>query len=260
MLLLAQIFNKYPALKVDIPPPKEIFVEETDSREERVYRGWINSLGITDVIVNNLFQDLRDGTVLIKVMNCIKPGLIDVKKQAHIPPKNRFHQVENCNLVIKYGKDLGTKYEGSIGGLDIVDGNRKMTLAVVWQLMRSYILSLLSSLRSNGKEVDENEIIQWSNVKVKENGCDMQISSFRDKQLGDGVYLLHLLSAIYKDSVNWQYVDNNTKGEMNGKYIISTARKIGAVVFLTWEDIVEVNPKILMAFVGGLMLVDMNKK
>lgn len=27
MLLLAQIFNKYPALKVDVPPPEEIFVE-----------------------------------------------------------------------------------------------------------------------------------------------------------------------------------------------------------------------------------------
>jgi hypothetical protein len=29
----------------------------------------------------------------------------------------------------------------------------------------------------------------------------------------------------------------------NAKYVISIARKLGAVIFCVWEDIVNVNPK-----------------
>ena len=39
----------------------------------------------------------------------------------------------------------------------------------------------------------------------------------------------------------------------NAKYAISCARKIGAAVFLLWEDIVEVKPKLLMTFFGAIM-------
>ena len=31
----------------------------------------------------------------------------------------------------------------NVGGLDIIDGNRKMTLAIMWQLMRRHTLNLL---------------------------------------------------------------------------------------------------------------------
>ena len=36
-----------------------------DSREERAFRMWINSLGI-DTYVNSLFDDVRDGVLLLQ--------------------------------------------------------------------------------------------------------------------------------------------------------------------------------------------------
>jgi hypothetical protein len=39
---------------------------------------------------------------------------------------------------------------------------------------------------------------------------------------------------------------------MNAKYAISIARKLGASIFLTWEDIKEVKSKMLMTFLAGL--------
>ena len=42
--------------------------------------------------------------------------------------------------------------------------------------------------------------------------------------------------------------------EANAKYVISVARKLGATVFLTFEDIVEVKPKMLMTFVAAIMV------
>lgn len=38
-----------------------------DTREERQFRLWINSLGLEQVYVNHLFADLSDGVVLLKV-------------------------------------------------------------------------------------------------------------------------------------------------------------------------------------------------
>ena len=37
------------------------------------------------------------------------------------------------------------------------------------------------------------------------------------------------------------------------RYVISVARKIGATVYLTWEDIVEVKQKMVMMLVASIM-------
>lgn len=39
--------------------------------------------------------------------------------------------------------------------------------------------------------------------------------------------------------------------------MITCARKIGAVVFITFEDIVEVKPKMVLLLIASLMAVDM---
>ena len=43
----------------------------------------------------------------------------------------------------------------------------------------------------------------------------------------------------------------------NAKYTVSLARKIGATVFALPEDIVEVQPKMMMTIFAGLMAVDL---
>jgi plastin-1 len=45
---------------VNIPVVETVLDDEQTSREERAFRMWINSLGVSTYI-NNLFEDLRDG-------------------------------------------------------------------------------------------------------------------------------------------------------------------------------------------------------
>ena len=45
--------------------------------------------------------------------------------------------------------------------------------------------------------------------------------------------------------------------EISGQTEISVARKLGCPVFLTWEDIINVNKNMLMTFVANLMVMDM---
>ena len=59
--------------------------------------------------------------------------------------KKFMEKIENCN----YAVDLGRRQKYSlvgIAGQDICEGNQTLTLAIVWQLMRSYTLSVLSNL------------------------------------------------------------------------------------------------------------------
>ena len=46
----------------------------------------------------------------------------------------------------------------------------------------------------------------------------------------------------------------------NAKYVVSVARKLGATVFITWEDIVKVNKNMLLTFVCELMAIDKGLK
>lgn len=84
---------------------------------------------------------------------------------------------------------------------------------------------------------------------------DPQIKDLKDNALNNGVFLIKLCAAIEPRAVNWDLV---TKGEtdedkqLNAKYAISVARKLGAVIFLVWDDITVVNYKMMLIFVAEL--------
>lgn len=72
---IAQLFNTCHGLVVEdttkVLDLSTLEIDDVgDSREERVFRMWINSLNIEGVYVNNLFADSSDGVNLLKVSYC----------------------------------------------------------------------------------------------------------------------------------------------------------------------------------------------
>ncbi|KAJ7963710.1 putative Fimbrin [Quillaja saponaria] len=259
LAFVAQIFHQRNGLSTDSKGMSfaEIMTDDVQtSREERCFRLWINSLGIS-TYVNNLFEDVRNGWVLLEVLDKISPGSVNWKQASKPPIKMPFRKVENCNQVIRIGKQLKFSLV-NIAGNDIVQGNKKLILALLWQLMRFNMLQLLKKLRSRsqGKEITDADILNWANKKVKSTGRNSQIESFKDKRLSNGIFLLELLSAVEPRVVNWNLV---TKGEsdeekkLNATYIISVARKLGCSIFLLPEDIMEVNQKMILTLVASIM-------
>ncbi|KAL3367435.1 hypothetical protein AABB24_011927 [Solanum stoloniferum] len=226
------------------------------SREERAFRFWINSLGNSSYI-DNVFEDLRNGWLLLETLDKVSPGIVNWKIATKPPIKMPFRKVENCNQVVKIGKQLKFSLV-NIAGNDIVQGNKKLILAYLWQLMRCNMLQLLKNLRfhSNGKEITDADILEWSNSKVRNSGSKSRMASFKDRSLSDGIFFLELLSAVHPRAVNWSLV---TKGEteeqkkMNATYIISIARKLGCSIFLLPEDLIEVNQKMMLTLTASIM-------
>jgi len=144
-----------------------------------------------------------------------------------------------------------------IAGQDLCDGNATLTLALVWQLMRSYTLNMLSSLGSS-KQI-ESDIIAWVNKKLQAAGKNSKISGFQDSGISSGVPLIDLIDAIKPGSINYDLVKSPDSTEdkiANAKFGISMARRLGARVYALPEDIVEVNPKMVMTVFAVLMSRD----
>jgi hypothetical protein len=251
LAFVANLFNTWPALApVEFKP----VIEET--REEKTFRNWMNSLGV-EPFVNYLYDDLRDGVVLLQLFDKISPGIVDWKRVNRNPP-NTYKKLENCNYCIELGKKLNFSLV-NIQGNDIMNANKTLTLGLIWQMMRFNVISILTQL-GGGQKIADAEIIAWANQKNSAHG---KITSFHDPSLKNGIFLIYLIDAVRPGSADQTLIekDGSEKGNLlNAKYAISLARKQGAVVFALPEDIVEVKNKMIMTFIAGLMAVDLGTK
>jgi len=241
--------------------------DESDSREERSFKMWINSLGL-DQHVSDLAAEVRDGLLILKLMDKIKPGVVDWSKTAP-KPKNIHAKVINCNYAVSLGKSaFGFSLVG-IQGKDIQDGITKLVLALTWQLMRYHVINFLSSMSS--KQLTEKDVVEWANTKVasmapaassEQHAAVPPIQRLSDSSLSSGVYVLTLLKAVSPRSVDMTQVTPGVKPDdkkLNAKLAVSCARKAGCLVFLLWEDIVEYKPKMLLVLFATLMQLDLAK-
>jgi len=256
LAFVANLFNTLPGLApLSKEEAKNLEFPEGGSREARAFTLWINSLGI-DPYVNNLFEDLKNGLVLLKIEDKLQPGCVDWKRVNQREPMHRIKCVENTNYAVDIGKDMKFSLVG-IGGVDITDGNETLTLGLVWQLMRAHVLHVLKEV-GGGAPVSEDAMITWSNNLVKSGGKSTSMQNFKDASLKNSLFFLDLLDCVRPGCVDHSLVLHSGSDEdnmKNAKLAISMARKLGATIFLLPEDIVEVKHKMILTFIGSIMAV-----
>ncbi|XP_023242321.1 plastin-2-like [Centruroides sculpturatus] len=257
LAFVANLFNNHPGLDQPDEPIEFINLEET--REEKTYRNWMNSMGVSPY-VNWLYSDLADGLVIFQLYDIIKPGIVDWNKvhKSFNRLKAFMEKLENCNYTVELGKQLKFSLVG-IAGQDISEGNPTLTLALVWQLMRAYTLNILTQLANTGHPLVEREIVDWVNNKIKSAGKNSFIKSFQDPIIATAHPVIDLIDAIKPDSINYSQVKSGDTEEErmdNAKYAISMARKAGARIYALPEDITEVKPKMVMTVFACLMARD----
>ncbi|CAJ1064216.1 LOW QUALITY PROTEIN: plastin-3-like [Xyrichtys novacula] len=263
LAFVANLFNKYPALKKPENEDIDWGLLEGETREERTFRNWMNSLGVNPH-VNHLYGDLQDAMVILQLYEKIKVP-VDWNNKVNMPPYpklgTKMKKLENCNYAVDLGKEAKFSLVG-IGGHDLTDGNPTLTLALVWQLMRRYTLNVLQEL-GDGSKVNDDIIVKWVNKTLAEAGKSSKISSFKDKEISSSVAVLDLIDAIQPNSIDQDLVKTGTLSEEdkldNAKYAISMARKIGARVYALPEDLVEVKSKMVMTVFACLMGRGMNR-
>lgn len=263
LAFVANLFNKYPALTKPENEDIDWGLLEGETREERTFRNWMNSLGVNPH-VNHLYGDLQDALVILQLYEKIKVP-VDWNNKVNKPPYPKLgcklKKLENCNYAVDLGKETKFSLVG-IGGQDLNDGNPTLTLALVWQLMRRYTLNVLQEL-GDGTKANDCTILTWVNETLAEANKSVKISSFKDKEISSSLAVLELIDAIQPGSINHDLIKTGSLSEAdkleNAQYAISMARKIGARVYALPEDLVEVKPKMVMTVFACLMARGLKK-
>jgi len=166
-------------------------------------------------------------------------------------PNNKFKKVSNNNYAVVLGKtkELNLSLVG-IGGSDITDGNKKLILGFVWQLMRHHTLKFLAEVQKSkfgNKPVTDQMIIDWANSTVRASGKERKMASYKDSSLGDSLFFLDLIGAIEPRVMDASYIYDPPADEKqkldNARYAISVARKLGAIIFLLPEISLKSSPR-----------------
>jgi plastin-1 len=262
LAFVANLFNTHPGLD-PITEEEKADIEDFDAegeREARVFTLWLNSLDVRPT-VQSFFDDLRDGNVLLQAYDKVIPGSVNWR-HVNKPPASgsdlmRFKAIENTNYAIEIGKQNSFSLVG-VQGADITDGQRTLTLGMVWQLMRRDIVSTLSSLaqRLGKREITDSDMIKWANDMSRKGGRSSAIRTFKDSSLGNAIFLLDVLNGIKTSYVDYDLVTPGKTEEdayLNAKLAISIARKMGATIWLVPEDIVAVRSRLITTFIGSLM-------
>ena len=264
LAFVANLFNNHPCLE-PITEEEKQQVDDFDAegeREARVFTLWLNSLDVKPP-VTSIFDDLRDGAVLLQAYDKVIAGSVNWrhvnKRPAHGGELMRFKAIENTNYAIELGRQLGFSLVG-IQGADITDGQKMLTLGLVWQLMRKDITVTLGSLaqRLGKREITDAEMVKWANDMSRKGGRNTTVRSFKDPAIGSGVFLLDVLNGMKSSYVDYDLVTpgrNDEEAYMNAKLSISIARKLGATIWLVPEDICQVRSRLVTTFIGKLTLL-----
>lgn len=231
LAFVAHLFNTHPGLDPlteeeapEIEPFDAEGEREARSKSWNVLKGdqilmdvvvvftlWLNSLNV-DPGVYNLFEDLKDGLILLQAFDKVIPNFVNWRAVNKKQPLSRFKAIENTNYAVHLGQERGFSLVG-IQGADIADGTRTLTLALVWQLMRENIIHTLQSLTKGGRAVTDQDMVRWANEMVQRGGKQSRMQSFRDPSLRTGLFFLDVLNGLKPGYVDYSLVTPGRSGK-----------------------------------------------
>ena len=101
-----------------------------------------------DVAVNDLVKDLSDGVLLIHLLEILGNGSLG---RYAARPKLRVQRFENVNKALDFIRSRGIQMT-NIGAEDVVDGNRKIILGLIWTLILRFTISDINEEGMTAKE------------------------------------------------------------------------------------------------------------
>uniref|UniRef100_A0A6P4ESB9 Dystrophin, isoforms A/C/F/G/H isoform X13 n=1 Tax=Drosophila rhopaloa TaxID=1041015 RepID=A0A6P4ESB9_DRORH len=166
--------------------PADLARDERQHIQKKTFTKWINShlIDTQCTPVKDLFLDLRDGHRLL--------ALLSTLTQTHLKPEKgrmRVHHINNLNKVITVIQQHGVKLV-NISSDDIVGGNAKLTLGLIWLIALEFNgQHLVKSHSSNGVE---KSLLAWARQYTEPHG--LQLSDF-SSSWSDGRAFLMILDA-----------------------------------------------------------------
>uniref|UniRef100_A0A1B6ILQ4 Calponin-homology (CH) domain-containing protein n=1 Tax=Homalodisca liturata TaxID=320908 RepID=A0A1B6ILQ4_9HEMI len=222
------------------------FKDERDAIQKKTFTKWVNKhLKKANRHVGDLFLDLQDGLNLI--------SLLEVLSGEHLPRergKMRFHMLQNVQMALDFLRYKKIKLV-NIRAEDIVDGNPKLTLGLIWTIILHFQISDIvvgQEPNVSAKEV----LLRWarrSTAKYPGVRVNDFTSSWRD-----GLAFNALIHRNRPDLIDWRSVRTITIRERLERAFYVAEREYGVTRLLDPEDVDthEIDEKSIITYISSL--------
>uniref|UniRef100_A0A674EDA9 Actinin, alpha 2b n=1 Tax=Salmo trutta TaxID=8032 RepID=A0A674EDA9_SALTR len=119
-----------------------------EKQQRKTFTAWCNShLRKAETQIENIEDDFRNGLKLMLLLEIISGERLPKPDRG----KMRFHKIANVNKALDFITSKGVKLV-SIGAEEIVDGNVKMTLGMIWTIILRFAIQDISVEETSAKE------------------------------------------------------------------------------------------------------------
>jgi Calponin homology (CH) domain len=168
--------------------------------------------------------------ILIHLLECLSSESLG---RYAAKPKLRVQRFENANVALDFIKSRGIQMT-NIGAEDVVDGNRKIILGLIWTLILRFTISDINEEGMTAKE----GLLLWCQRKT---ACyeEVEVRDF-SASWNDGLAFCALLDIHRPDLIDYDALDkSNHKGNMQLAFDIAS-KEIGIPALLDVEDVCDV--------------------
>ncbi|XP_046866316.1 dystonin isoform X14 [Drosophila willistoni] len=220
--------------------------DERDAIQKKTFTKWVNKhLKKANRRVVDLFEDLRDGHNLL--------SLLEVLSGEHLPRekgKMRFHMLQNAQMALDFLRYKKIKLV-NIRAEDIVDGNPKLTLGLIWTIILHFQISDIVIGKEDNVSARE-ALLRWarrSTARYPGVRVNDFTSSWRD-----GLAFSALVHRNRPDLLDWRKARNDRPRERLETAFHIVEKEYGVTRLLDPEDVDTNEPdeKSLITYISSL--------
>jgi len=208
-------------------------MEKTWERIQRkTFTGWCNNhLRKRGLKIDDLETDLEDGLKLIALLEIISNETFPYKFERK--PTIRLKKIANVGLCLKFIHEKGVKLVG-IGAEEIVDGNIKLILGMIWIIILRFQIQDISMEELSAKE----GLLLWCKKKT-EGYKDVKVENFHFS-FQNGLALCALIHRHRPDLLDFSSLSSENKAQNLQLAFDIAERELDVPKLLDVTDMIDV--------------------
>ncbi|XP_048870512.1 dystrophin isoform X3 [Brienomyrus brachyistius] len=235
----------------------EIIRSRSDEREDvqkKTFTKWINSqfAKAGKPPINDLFTDLCDGRRLLELLEGLAGHELAKEKGF-----TRVHSLNNVNRALQILQKNNVELV-NIGGVDIVDGNHKLTLGLIWSIILHWqVKDVMKDVMADLQQTNSEKILlSWVRQSTRDY-LQVNVVNF-SSSWSDGLAFNALIHSHRPELFEWSSVEQKQTDIERLDHAFSTAKDhLGIEKLLDPEDVATTHPdkKSILMYVTSLFQV-----
>uniref|UniRef100_A0A3Q2HN99 Dystrophin n=1 Tax=Equus caballus TaxID=9796 RepID=A0A3Q2HN99_HORSE len=232
----------------------EVSSDEREDVQKKTFTKWINAQfsKFGKQHIENLFSDLQDGRRLLDLLEGLTGQQLPKEKGS-----TRVHALNNVNKALRVLQKNNVDLV-NIGSTDIVDGNHKLTLGLIWNIILHWqVKNVMKNIMAGLQQTNSEKILlSWVRQSTR-NYPQVNVINFTTSW-SDGLALNALIHSHRPDLFDWNSVVCQQSATQRLEHAFNIAKyQLGIEKLLDPEDVATTYPdkKSILMYITSLFQV-----